>query len=290
MNLKKMERFTLRIEENAYGKINLALDVLYKRDDGYHEISSIMQQISLHDTVIIEEGGKGVKIECDNHLVPLDHTNLVHKAWDELARLTGTNTGIKVKIHKRLPVAAGLAGGSSNGAAVLKGLNEMWDLGLSVKDLIDIGARIGADIPFCILGGTALAEGIGERLTSLRSFKDKHILLANPGIGISSAYAYSRLTIPKNHKPMEPMLQCIEKDDLDCLSEEMFNVFERAIIPENPIIGEIKTTMEKNGALGALMSGSGASVFGLYDDLDRLEFAKKKLQKNIPYVFHVTTI
>jgi 4-diphosphocytidyl-2-C-methyl-D-erythritol kinase len=285
-----MERFTLRIEGNAYGKINLALDVLYKRDDGYHEISSIMQQVSLHDTVIIEEGGRGVEIECDNHLVPLDHTNLVHKAWEEISRLTGTKTGIRVKIHKRIPVAAGLAGGSSNGAAVLKGLNEMWDLGLSVKDLMDIGGRIGADIPFCILGGTALAEGIGERLTSLKPFRDKHILLANPGIGISSAYAYNRLTIPKDNKPMEPMLQCIEKDDLKCLAEEMFNVFEGAIIPENPIIGEIKKTMENNGALRALMSGSGASVFGLYDDLDKLEFAKRKLQKDIPYVFHVTTV
>jgi len=285
-----MERFTLRIEGNAYGKINLALDVLYKRDDGYHEISSIMQQVSLHDTVIIEEGGRGVEIECDNHLVPLDHTNLVHKAWEEISRLTGTKTGIRVKIHKRIPVAAGLAGGSSNGAAVLKGLNEMWDLGLSVKDLMDIGGRIGADIPFCILGGTALAEGIGERLTSLKPFRDKHILLANPGIGISSAYAYNRLTIPKDNKPMEPMLQCIEKDDLKCLAQEMFNVFEGAIIPENPIIGDIKAIMEDNGALGALMSGSGASVFGLYDDLDKLEFTKRKLQKYIPYVFHVTSI
>ena len=285
-----MERFTLRIEENANGKINLALDVLYKRDDGYHEINSIMQQISLHDTVVIEEGGKGVDIECDNKLVPLDHTNLVHKAWEEISKLTGTKAGIRVRIHKRIPVAAGLAGGSSNGAAVLKGLNGMWDLGLSVKDLMDIGGRIGADIPFCILGGTALAGGIGERLTSLKPFRDKHILLANPGIGISSAYAYSRLAIPKDHKGMEPMLQCIEKDDLKCLAGEMFNVFEGAIIPENPIIGDIKKTMEDNGALGALMSGSGASVFGLYDDLDKLEFTKRKLKENIPYVFHVTTI
>jgi 4-diphosphocytidyl-2-C-methyl-D-erythritol kinase len=285
-----MERFTLRIEENAYGKINLALDVLYKRDDGYHEINSIMQQISLHDTVIIEESGYGVKIECDNNLVPLDHTNLVHKAWEELARLTGTKTGIKVKIHKNIPVAAGLAGGSSNGAAVLRGLNRMWGLGMTGRELMDIGAGIGADIPFCVLGGTALAGGIGEKLTSLKSFRDKHVLLANPGIGISSAYAYSRLIIQKNHRPMEPMLQCIENDDLDCLAEEMFNVFEAAIIPENPIIGEIKRTMEKNGALGALMSGSGASVFGLYDDFEKLEFAKKKLQDSIPYLFHVTTI
>lgn len=280
----------MRIDEKAYGKINLALDVLYKRDDGYHEISSIMQQVSLHDTVIIEEGGRGVEIECDNHLVPLDHTNLVHKAWNEISRLTGTKTGIRVKIHKRIPVAAGLAGGSSNGAAVLKGLNEMWRLGLTLEQLMEIGGRIGADIPFCILGGTALAEGIGEKLTRLKSFKGKHILLANPGIGISSAYAYGRLTIPEDHKGMETMVQCIDKDDLGCLADEMFNVFEGAIIPENPIIGEIKRTMENNGALRALMSGSGASVFGLYDDVEKLEFTKRKLQENIPYVFHVTTV
>ena len=187
-------------------------------------------------------------------------------------------------------MAAGLAGGSTNGAAVLKGLNTMWDLGLSQEILMDMGARIGADIPFCILGGTALAEGIGEKLTRLKSFKDKHILLANPGTGISSAYAYSKLTIPKDHKGMETMVQCIEKDDLKCLAGEMFNIFEGAIIPENPIIGDIKAIMEDNGALGALMSGSGASVFGLYDDVDKLEFTMKKLQKDLPYVFHVRTI
>ncbi len=280
----------MRIDENAYGKINLALDVLYRRDDGYHEINSVMQQISLHDTLIIREGGKGVEIECDNHLVPLDHTNLVHRAWNEISRLTGTRTGIRVQIHKRIPVAAGLAGGSTNGAAVLKGLNTMWDLGLNQKDLMEIGGRIGADIPFCILGGTALAEGIGERLTRLKSLKDKHILLANPGTGISSAYAYRKLTIPEDHKGMDPIVQCIEKDDLKCLAGEMFNIFEGAIIPENPIIGDIKAIMEDNGALGALMSGSGASVFGLYDDVDKLEFTMKKLQKDLPYVFHVRTI
>ncbi len=290
LNLEKMERSTLRVEENAYGKINLALDVLYKREDGYHEINSIMQQISLHDTVIINEGGRGVKIFCDNSLVPLDHTNLVHKAWDEIRKLTGTKSGISVEIHKVIPVAAGLAGGSSNGAAVLLGLNKMWKLGLSRDDLRTIGKRIGADIPFCILGGTALAQGIGEKLTSLKPFKDKHILLANPGIGISSAYAYSKLNIPEIRKPMDSLIKCIEKDDQKCLADGMFNVFEDSIMPENPIIGDIKKMMEENGALGALMSGSGASVFGLYDDKEKLEFARKKLQDIIPYVFHVTTV
>lgn len=285
-----MERSTLRIEENAYGKINLALDVLYKREDGYHEINSIMQQISLHDTVTIKEGGRGVQISCDNSLVPLDHTNLVHMAWDEIRKLTGTNSGVSVEIHKVIPVAAGLAGGSSNGAAVLLGLNEMWKLGLSQDELMAIGKRIGADIPFCILGGTALAEGIGEKLTNLKPFKDKHILLANPGFGISSAYAYSKLKIPKTRKPMDVLIQCIENDDQKCLADGMFNVFEDSIIPENPIIGDIKRIMEEYGAIGALMSGSGASVFGLYDDTEKLEFAKKKLQDTIPYVFHVTTI
>ncbi len=285
-----MERLIVKIEENAYGKINLALDVLYKREDGYHEIKSIMQQISLSDIVVVKEGGRGVQITCDNHLVPLDHTNLVHKAWEEISKLTGTKSGIRVEIKKRIPVAGGLAGGSSNGASVLTALNKMWDLGLSRDELMKLGKNIGADIPFCILGGTALAEGIGEKLRSLEPFRDRHVLLANPGIGISSAYAYGKLRIPEERRSMEGILECIKNDDLHCLAEGMFNIFEDAIIPENPVIESIKSVMGKNGALGALMSGSGASVFGLYEDEDKLKFTMKKLQEQIPYVFNVLTI
>lgn len=280
----------MKIEQRAYGKINLALDVINKREDGYHEIRSLMQQIDLYDTIVVRENGKEFAISCDNDGVPLDSTNLAYRAWEEISKVAATKVGIHVEIKKRIPVAAGLAGGSSNGAAVMIALNRMWDLGLTRDELMAIGKNIGADIPFCILGGTAVAEGIGEKLISLRPFKGKMVLLANPGIGISSGYAYNKLKIKKERGPMDEILGFMEKEDLASVASRMFNVFEEVIIPENPVIGKIKATMDENGALGSLMSGSGASVFGLYDDEDMLENTQKKLEKMAPYVFRVATI
>lgn len=280
----------MKIEIEACGKINLALDVLRKREDGYHEIKSIMQQVDLCDRLEITERSNGVAISCANQLVPLDHTNLVYRAWDKISKLAGSNAGINVKIDKHIPVAAGLAGGSTNGAATIIALNQMWDLGLSLQEMMEIGLQIGADIPFCIMGGTASAEGIGEKLTSLKPFKGKAVLIANPGIQISTAYAYSRLRIRDERIPIDSLVTCIEKNDLYSLANGIANVMEEAIISENPIIGQIKETMLHNGALGALMSGSGASVFGLYDYPDRLDFTYRKLQDKIPFVFKSQTI
>ena len=219
----------LKIEIEACGKINLALDVLRKREDGYHEIKSIMQQIDLCDRLEIKEKPKGVSISCENQLVPLDHTNLVYRAWEKISKLAGTNAGIDVKIDKKIPVAAGLAGGSTNGAATIIALNQMWNLGLSLEEMMEIGLQIGADIPFCIMGGTAIAEGIGEKLSSLKSFKGKAVLIANPGIQISTAYAYSRLRIREERIPIESLVACIEKDDLYSLANGISNVMEEAI-------------------------------------------------------------
>lgn len=278
------------MEIEAYGKINLALDILRKREDGYHEIKSIMQQISLSDILSIVEGPKGVSISCANQLVPLDETNLVYRAWEAMAKIAGTKSGIRVHIEKRIPVAAGLAGGSTNGAATMTALNQMWDIGLSLKELMDIGLKLGADLPFCLLGGTALAEGIGEKLTPLKSFSGKHVLIVNPGFPISTAYAYSRMRIRDERLPMEQLTACIENNDLICLANSLDNVMEDAIIPEHPIIGQIKEEIIEAGALGALMSGSGASVFGLFDDDEKLKFAYKKLHGKVPVVYKVNTI
>ena len=183
----------------SYGKINLGLDVLYKRQDGYHEIRTIMQQIDLSDTLVMREIEEDIELDCNNKELPLDSTNLVYRAWKKLQEKTGINKGIQINIHKNIPIAAGLAGGSSNAATVLKGLNELWNLGLSEEELREIGVEIGADVPFCIMGGTALAEGIGEKLTKLKSFKDKNLLLVNPGIGVSTAEVYGNLRL--NEKP-----------------------------------------------------------------------------------------
>lgn len=163
----------------SFAKINLALDVLYKRDDGYHEINTLMQQIDLKDNIILRNREKGIEIQCNDKDVPLDNTNLVYKAWEKIIEKTGINKGIHIIIDKNIPLASGLAGGSSNGTAVLKGLNQLWELNLSEKELMDIGLEIGADIPFCIIGGTAWGKGVGEKLTRLKSFSNKMFLLAN---------------------------------------------------------------------------------------------------------------
>lgn len=265
---------------NSYGKINLGLDVLYRRDDGYHEINTIMQQISLNDILTIKEIKKDIEIECNKEEVPLDSTNLVYHAWKKMQEKTGINRGIKVNIYKRIPVAAGLAGGSANAAAVLKGLNELWGLKLSEKELMEIGVEIGADVPYCIMGGTAFAEGIGEKLTKIRSFKDKNVLLINPGIGISTAEVYKNIRLNKqSHIDIKKIMSFIEEDDINSVAKSITNIMEEVVIEKTPIISKIKRDMLDYGALGSLMSGSGPTVFGLFEDLDKLQFCKKNLEK-----------
>ncbi len=280
----------MKTEITAHGKVNLALDVLYKRNDGYHEIKTIMQQIGLSDRLMVRENSGGVSISCDNLLVPLDGTNLAYRAWEEITKLTGSQIGIDIRIEKNIPVAAGLAGGSTNGAAVIKALNQMWDLGLSQKEMMDIGLRIGADLPFCLMGGTALAEGIGEILTPLNTLEGVPMLIANPGIQISTPYAYSRLKLTDKRIDMDKITECIEKGELGCIAGSLSNVMEAAIIPENPVIGQIKDYMVSHGALGALMSGSGASVFGIFEDPEKLHFAYERMKDQVPFVFETSTI
>lgn len=264
----------------SYGKINLGLDILYKRKDGYHELRTIMQQISLKDTIILKEIEEGIIIESNSSEIPLDSTNLVYKAWEKLSKINKIDKGIHIKINKEIPVAAGLAGGSTNAASVLKGLNEFWDLDLSEEELRTIGKDIGADVPYCIIGGTALAEGIGENLTKLKSFAGHHILLINPGIGISTEDVYSKLDLEdKNRMDVNSIISSIESNDLELLSKNMINGMEKVVISENPIIGEIKQDILDCGAIGALMSGSGPTVFGLFQEEEKLDYCKEKLSK-----------
>lgn len=275
---------------DSYAKVNLALDILYKRDDGYHEINSIMQQVSLKDTILFSDKKEGITIECQDKDLPLDSSNLVYRSWEKMKEVSGINRGIHIKIEKNIPIAAGLAGGSSNGAATLKAINQLWDLNLSQRELMDIGKTLGADLPFCILGGTAKAQGIGELLTPLKSFKDKCILLANPGIGVSTAYAYGKLNLNAEPYDIDELIQCMEDEDLPCVAKKMKNRMEEAIIKEYPIIAEIKRKMVKYGALESLMSGSGPTVFALFDDKDKMGFAHKKISQEIEKVYSCTTI
>ena len=281
-----MEEFIME----SYGKVNLALDILYKRNDGYHEIKSIMQRIDLKDRLIFKEIDKGLIIESNHPEVPKDTTNLVYRAWEKLREITGVSKGIKVIIEKNIPIAAGLAGGSTNGATTLLALNQLWDLNLTEKELIKIGKKLGADVPFCIMGGTALAEGIGDKLTKLKSLSNKHILLCNPGIKISTAYAYGKIQFSNKRIDIEGIISSIEEDNLKVLSEKMANSMETPMIGEYPIIGKIKSIMLENGALGALMSGSGSTVFGFYDDEDKMKSTQKKLLNITDKVFISKTL
>ncbi len=276
----------------SFGKINLALDVLYKRDDGYHEINTLMQQIDLKDRIIIKNREKGIEIQCNDKDVPLDNTNLVYRAWEKIIEKTGVNKGAHIIIDKKIPVAAGLAGGSSNGAAVLKGLNLLWNLNLSEKELMEIGLEIGADIPFCILGGTAWGKGVGEKLIRLKKFSNKMVLLANMGIPISTASVYSNLNLNGTNTRIciEEMIKHIEEDNLPKLAENMANIMEEVVIKEYPIVEEIKRDMIKYGALGSIMSGSGPTVFGLFDDEEKLYRCKRELERKIPKVLTAKTI
>lgn len=274
----------------SYGKVNLALDILYKRDDGYHEISSIMQRINLKDKLIFKDRKEGIIIESNDQRVPRDFTNLVHKAWKTLREITGINRGIHIYIEKNIPIAAGLAGGSSNGAATLQALNTLWDLRLSDRELMDIGVGLGADIPFCIMGGTALAQGIGERLKGISPFSNRHILLCNPDIEISTKYAYSKVDPNGKRLNIEKIIKCIESGDTRCVAENMGNKMEIPIIEEYPIIQDIKDTMIKNGALGAIMSGSGPTVFGIFQCEDDIIKAERELSKQFKRVYICKTL
>lgn len=277
---------------DAFGKINLALDVLYKRHGGYHEINTIMQQIDLKDTIILRNRPKGISIQCDDNRIPTDERNLVYKAWEKMVEETKKERGLEVIIKKRIPPSAGLAGGSTDAAAVLKGLNILWDLNMSQKELMEIGRGIGADVPFCILGGTAQAKGIGERLKSLKGFSNKLILLANIGIEISTKYVYENLNLKRKGSPIDidQIAKYIEEDNLIGLAKNMVNILETVVVKEYPIIEEIKKEMLEEGALGSLMSGSGPTVFGIFDDEDKLNRCKKVLEKKIDMVIATKTI
>ena len=264
--------------------------ILYKRDDNYHEIESIMQEISLKDKLTFRLQEKEITIETDHPQVPVDFHNLVYKAWEKMKLYTGIEKGIYIKIEKNIPISAGLAGGSSNAASTIKAINSLWGLNLSKKELMDIGKSIGADIPFCLMGGTALARGIGEKLQPLKPFKDVNILICNPGIEISTEYAYSRLNLNGQRLDTKGLIEAIEKGDIKEVSKYLGNKMEEAIIEENPIIEDIKKIMVDNGALASLMSGSGPTVFGIFEDLEKMLFAKEKLLKTYPLTYECKTI
>ena len=259
-----------KIQLKALAKINLVLDVLRRREDGYHEVKMIMQTIGLHDDLEIRKTKTpGIQVKTNLYYLPTNEPNLVYKAAKLLMDEFQIQDGVSIQLKKRIPVAAGMAGGSSDGAAVLWGINQMYGLGLSMQALMERGVRLGADVPYCIQRGTALAEGIGEKLSVLPPMPKCTILIAKPGISVSTKFVYENLHAndlkPEQHPDVDSMIEAMRQKDLGLLCSRMGNVLETVTIPAYPVINEIKRTMMDNGAIGSMMSGSGPTVFGIFD-------------------------
>lgn len=261
---------------HARAKINLGLDVLRKREDGYHEVRMIMQTIHLYDKITLSLTEKpGIQIQTNLRYLPVNEDNLVYKAAKLLMDEFAVEQGLNIRLEKHIPVAAGMAGGSSDAAAVLVGVNRMFELGLSKKDLMTRGVKIGADVPYCVMRGTALAEGIGEKLTPLARMPQCYILIAKPKISVSTKFVYGNLRANEltEHPDIDAQIVALKAGDLRALCRAMGNVLETVTIPAYPVIGEIKKTMLECGALGSLMSGSGPTVFGIFEDKEKAERA-----------------
>ena len=258
----------MQIKVNAYAKINLLLDIINKRNDGYHDLFMIMQSINLYDTVTVTETKtRKITITCNIDDIPLDEHNIAYKAAAQFFMDTKIkNKGINIDIVKRIPHAAGMAGGSADGAGVLVALNELTGADLSIDELCKIGVKIGADVPFCIKGGTLLAQGIGDILNKVKPLKKCFILIAKPDCSVNTAYAYRQFDeCGKAHTPDKlGMLYAMQSRDLKSIAKKMENVFEQFIAVDNKV--EIKSIMRNHNALGVCMSGSGPTVFGIFEN------------------------
>ena len=263
----------------ALAKINLGLDVLRKREDGYHEVRMVMQTIRMYDQLDITRNIQpGIHIKTNLPYLPVNENNLVFKAAKLLMDEFQIQEGLSIQLKKVIPVSAGMAGGSSDAAAALVGVNKKFALGLSRKELMERGRQIGADVPYCVMRGTALAEGIGEILTPLPPVPQGYVLVGKPGVNVSTKFVYGRLDAAnlKEHPDIDGMVAALGQKDL----RQVGNVLETVTVPEYPVIDEIKKSMVRWGALNALMSGSGPTVFGLFDDREKAEYASEKLKKS----------
>lgn len=256
---------------DAYAKINIYLDVLGKRPDGYHELSMIMQSVSLRDVIAArrDTGVNGIRVCSNLEYLPSDDRNIAYKAANAFFEKSDIkNPDVLISIEKKIPVAAGLAGGSADAAAALKALNTLYQTNYSIRELSEIGGSVGADVPFCVYGGTMLAGGIGEKLISLPALPDCFILLVKPNFGMSTSRVFKSLDIDKTdrHGDINAAVDAIKRESLKDICSNMFNLLEQVVIREKPEIQKIKTRLDSSGALGSLMSGSGSTVFGVFDD------------------------
>ncbi|HJB96877.1 MAG TPA: 4-(cytidine 5'-diphospho)-2-C-methyl-D-erythritol kinase [Candidatus Mediterraneibacter intestinigallinarum] len=283
-----------QIELKALAKINLGLDVLGRRENGYHDVRMIMQSIFLYDEVRIEKKeAAGIEVETNLKFLPVGEDNIAYKAAKLLIDEFGIGEGVRITLRKHIPVAAGLAGGSSNAAAVLFGMNRIFRLGLSQKDLMERGVKLGADVPYCIMRGTVLAEGIGEELKRLPAMPKCTVLIAKPPISVSTKTVYEALDSKEitEHPDIDGIIKGLELGNLKMIADSMGNVLEKVTVPMHPEIEEIKQEMKEAGALGAMMSGSGPTVFGLFESRAAARAAQRNIrEKELTRQVYVTNI
>ena len=259
----------MRLEKKAYAKINLGLDVTGKREDGYHIVRMIMQNVDLFDTLTFEDNESGeIKLTASSEKIPTDDSNLICKVAKQLQKEYNVAKGANIHLVKRIPVAAGMAGGSTDGAAAYVALNELWGLGLDKKRLCELAVKLGADIPYCIIGGTALAEGIGEELTVISDMPSCYIVIAKPAIDVSTGWVYKELDSKEivEHPDIDGIRAAIEGGDLEKMCRLIGNVLEPVTAGKYPVIPEIEEILEDNGAIRAFMTGSGPTVFAIFNE------------------------
>lgn len=269
-------------KQRAYAKINLGLDVLRRRPDGYHEVKMVMQTVDIYDDLFLEKTEKpGVELQVDGSDLTAGKDNLICRAAEFFMEEKGIAGGVKIRLVKRIPIAAGMAGGSSDAAATLRGMNELWETGCSAQELQELGVRLGADIPYCVVGGTMLSEGIGEILTPLPAPPACVLLIAKPEISVSTKFVYENLHADtlKSHPDIDGMVEAIRRGKLEGITERMGNVLETVTAKTYPVIEEIKTVMKEKGAENALMSGSGPTVFGIFGQKEQAEEAAAILRE-----------
>ena len=269
----------------AYAKINLGLDVVRKREDGYHDLRMVMQTINLFDDIYMKSIKRDeIIIKTDKAYLPTNENNIAYKAAKLIKDTYGIEEGVFINIKKRIPVAAGMAGGSSDGAAVLVGMNKIFELNLSMETLMEYGARLGADIPYCIMRGTALAEGIGEKLTRIAPMPHCYVLTIKPDVYVSTKEVYQSLVLDESieHPDIDGIVEDLKNENLQGICAKLGNVLESVTAKKYPIIEEYKKKMVEYGAANALMSGSGPSVFGIFESKEAASQAKIRLMESMP--------
>ncbi len=279
------------IFEKAHAKINLSLDITGKRENGYHDVRMIMQTLELCDELSFEKGESGVRLTTDDEMLNKEQAegsdNLVIKAANKLSEAVGRTFDVNISLKKNIPIAAGMAGGSADAAAALRGLNRLFELGLSNDELREIAVKIGADVPFCVEGGLALCEGIGEMLTPLKGPKHLKVLICKPNIFVSTKdvyVAYDKEAHPY-HPDVDEMIMALKEDDILKTASLLGNTLESVTKNAHPVIGEIEKSMLDAGALNSIMTGSGPTVFGIFNDEALLLKGEQRLKESYPDFF-----